>query len=284
MNFFHNQAGQRHDLTAISDQPIKPITTSDLPPPLTAGPYEKVAADVGSIWLSTADHVMRDHIRTTGTWEPEEGRLLRRLLQPDSRFLDVGANIGYFSLFASKAHSGITIDAVEPFPATIPILHMNLWLNRVQANLWPVALDTGRNALTIAAALNNVGDARVGDVDPFKRNLAELVIPSLAGDTIFPGRSFDVVKLDVQGWELEVLTGLAGVLAASPGIQIVAEFWPGALRERGVDPLDRLTRYRQMGFDVRVSRGDDLERLSDREIVARCDGAGPNGQLNLVLS
>jgi FkbM family methyltransferase len=260
-----------------------PPPAYDVPTSLIDGPYEKVSSDVGDLWMSTADQVMRDHLRSTGTWEPEEGRLLRRLLRPGARFLDVGANVGYFSLLAAVSFPGVTIDSVEPYPYTVPILRMNLWLNGVHSNVWPVALDKTRRALSIAAATNNVGDARVSERNG-EGEFADLIVPAVTGDEIFAGRGFDVIKIDVQGWELEVLTGMAGVLAASPEVRIVAEFWPGALRERDIDPLERLARYRDVfGFKLLVSLNDDLEDLKDEEILKRCDNAGPNGQVNLLL-
>ena len=265
-----------------------PPAPAGLPPALRHGPYEQLDSDVGTLWLSSADHVIRDHLRSAGCWEPDEGRLLRRLLFPGARFLDVGANVGYFSLLAARAHPGITIDAVEPYPTTVEMLRFNLWANGVGAKVWPVALDVTRRSLSIAAAANNVGDARVAEVsttgDAGQGALVDIVVPAVPGDELFAGRGFDVVKLDVQGWELEVLTGMAGTLAASPGCKIVAEYWPSALRQRGLDPVGRLERYRDgLGLRVLVCDGDELEELEDREIVARCDSAGPDGQVNLLL-
>ncbi|WP_262322647.1 FkbM family methyltransferase [Acidiferrimicrobium sp. IK] len=264
--------------------PTPEPSAATLPRSLTAGPYEKLTVDVGTLWVSAADEVMRDHLRNRGTWEPEEGRLLRRLLRPGSRFLDVGANIGYFSLLAAKAHPGIRVDAVEPFPPTCELLRMNLWLNGVDAAVWPVALDHRRTTLSIHAAEHNVGDARVADVTAGDSELVDIVVPAVPGDEIFAGRTFDVIKLDVQGWELEVLTGLRQTIRAAERLCVVAEFWPAALRERDVDPGERLVRYRELfGFRVLVSQGDDLEELTDSEILLRCDAAGPDGQVNLLL-
>ena len=276
----------RRAASALTASPgaLPPGASLEPPPALVGGPYEEVQSDVGPLWVSTDDAVMRDHIRSTGTWEPEEGRLLDRLLFPGARFLDVGANIGYFSLFAARAHPGVTVDSVEPFPPTVALLRVNLWRGGVAARVWPVALDRARRTLSIRAAEHNVGDARVAEVGPGGDEIADIVVPAVPGDEIFAGRGFDVVKLDVQGWELEVLTGMAATLAASPTVKIVAEFWPAALRERGVDPRDRLRQYREaLGFRLLVCRGDDLEDLDDASIVRRCDDAGPDGQVNLLL-
>ena len=79
----------------------------------------------------------------------------------------------------------------------------------------------------------NLGDTLVGtaarDADDGAM-VAAMVAPAAVGDELFPDVGFDVVKIDVQGYELEVVTGLQGVIARSIGIVLVAEFWPSALR------------------------------------------------------
>ncbi len=254
------------------------------PPSLTAGPYERLRVDVGELWVARADHVMREYLFSRKTWEPEEGRLLRKLIRPGTKFLDIGANVGYFSLLAFSAAAGVQLDCVEPYPPTVELLRFNLWVNGAQGNVWPVALDVERRALMITAAENNVGDARVSTGSTDDHTFADTVVPALPGDELFAGRAFDVIKVDVQGWELEVLTGMQGVLRRSREPKIVIEYWPGALRDRDIDPLSPLARYREMGFDILVSQGDDLVRLGDHEVLLLCDGAGPEGQVNLLLT
>src|SRR5437764_5257318 len=69
-----------------------------LPPALDREPCVSVTADVGTFWLPAGDGVMRPFLQRCGTWDPAVGGLLRRLLRPGARFLDVGAGIGYFSV------------------------------------------------------------------------------------------------------------------------------------------------------------------------------------------
>ena len=68
--------------------------------------------------------------------------------------------------------------------------------------------------------------------------------PAASGDDLFAGKSFDLVKIDTQGWEFEILLGLDGTLRRSTGARIIAEFHPGILRDRGREPLEILARYR----------------------------------------
>src|SRR5579872_3312796 len=131
------------------------------PPALAGGAYELVQTDAGEFWMSATDEVMRPYMQRRRAWEESERDLLGRLLHPGSRFLDVGANVGYFSVFAAKAAPGVQVDSVEPHPEIVPMLRMNLWANQVQASVWPVALDSKRSVLPIASAPMNPGDSRV---------------------------------------------------------------------------------------------------------------------------
>ena len=254
-----------------------------LSPSLTAGagPYTLVTCDAGEMWFNRADEVIRPYVERAGTWEPEEGRLLLDLATPETRFLDVGANVGYFTVLLSRHRSGIQIDAVEPEPGNVSLLQMNLWHNQVDARVWPMALSGGERSLPLAFSEHNAGDTRTNAARP--KQWYDVVAAAARGDDLFPGRGFDLIKLDVQGFELDVLQGMPLTLDRSPGVVVVAEFWPAALRGRNMDPASVLQAYREMGFEMVTQVDDDLRRLEDPEIIAVCDDSGEWGQVNLVL-
>ena len=252
------------------------------PPALVGGDYELVKTDAGEFWMSADDEVMRPYMLRRGAWEESERDLLGRLLRPGARFLDVGANVGYFSVFAAKAAPGVQVDSVEPHPEIVPVLRMNLWANQVHANVWPVALDSKTSVLPIASAPMNPGDSRVAR--PHQADRYHMVVPAVTADELFRGRTFDVVKIDVQGWEWDVVLGMQRIIRESRDIVLVVEFFPSGLRDAGDEPYDLLRRYRELGFDVVTERDGALGRAADGEIVELCDTAGPTGQVNLMLT
>lgn len=265
-------------------RPAGGIAPSDVPPALDGGEFECLDTDVGALWMPAQDEVMRPFIRRMRTWEAAEAELLRSLIRPGCRFLDVGANVGYFSLFAAQCAPGVIIDSVEPHPLTAKVLRFNLWANGVTARVWPLALDVSRRGLALDTAATNLGDTRTSAVMADDEVLHRMVVPSAPGDDLFPTETFDVVKVDVQGFELEVLTGLTATIRRSPGISIVCEFWPSALRDRGLEPRGVLEHYREMGLDIVTQVDRRLDRIADDEIVQLCDVAGPTGQVNLLLT
>jgi FkbM family methyltransferase len=259
---------------------VPPSTRIEVPP-AAQGDFDRVTSDVGDLWFPRSESVMRPFLARHGTWEPEEGQLLRRLIRPNCRFLDVGANVGYFSLLAARAAVGVSIVAVEPLPSNIALLRVNLWCNRVEAEVLPLALTNGDRLVTLSTSVENPGDTRAtaaGNLDS-----SDLLVPGIAGDELFENQIFDVIKIDVQGFEPDVLSGMTATIARSAGVVIVSEFWPAALVERHVDPMSVLDRYRRMGLSISVQVAEQLSVMSDAQIVDTCMNAGPYGQVNLIL-
>ena len=96
-------------------------------------------------------HVSR-RIREDGIWEPYETSLLLRLLQPGDVFVDVGANIGYFSvLAASLVGEQGAVFSFEPDPNNYRLLCANMALNAFDGN-----------SVTVEAALSDLaGEGRL---------------------------------------------------------------------------------------------------------------------------
>lgn len=218
------------------------------------------------------------YLSSAHCWEPTEVALLRTLFSLTTRFLDVGANVGYFSALAAQCSKFGTIDAVEPDPANVALLRLNLWALAPSATVWPVCLGDSRKVVPFTRNMVNCGDGRVG-LGARAGTLAAMA----RGDELFEGRSFDVIKLDVQGYESDVLSGLQQVLKRSSNVRVVLEFFPEAIARRSLDPKDVLKFYSSLGMDRLVELRGKLCRLEDEEILALCAKAGPNGSVNLLL-
>src|SRR6056297_3485035 len=71
--------------------------------------------------------VVQGYIYYFGVWEPNLTEFLRNQLQDPARvFVDVGANVGYFSLLASKLLSSGRVISIEPYPSTYQALAHNI--------------------------------------------------------------------------------------------------------------------------------------------------------------
>ncbi len=250
-------------------------------PVLQGGPFEQVATDIGPFWMVTSDEVMRPYMLERGRWDESTADLLEELIQPGCRFLNVGASVGYFPVFAHRVCGAATVDAVEPHPITYSALEANLWANDVPAQTWRIALADERKLLPMTSAPMNPGDTRLAQHSPDGRY--ELVVPVISGDELFTGRTFDLIKISVQGFELEVLLGLQRIVRQSAGLVLVVEFSPTTLRDRGLDPSDAVEHIRSLGFAIAVHDAWGVGNCEVGEVVAHCDSAGSDGHVNLIL-
>ena len=196
---------------------------------------------------TTADVIQR-HIYWFGAWEPILTRWIALRLRPGDAFVDVGANIGYFTLLASKlvGPAGAVV-AVEASPRIVTALQANVAANTAD-NVRVVQAIAGREhgrGTLFSGSEENVGRATAvpgtggdaeGDIDVVP--LAELLEPSLV-------ERLRLVKIDVQGYEAEAIAGLAPLLERFPrSCELVIEVHPQLLAVLGqriedvTDPLE----------------------------------------------
>lgn len=257
------------------------VLTSPVPRPYQGPGITQVPSDAGPVWLDSKDGVMLPYIRTFQTWEPEEGKFLRRLMRPGDVFVDVGANVGYFVRFVAKFCQPSAIHAFEPHPTSVQLLELNSWGIKVPVTVWPIALGSGPGTVVVSTAQNNVGDTRVSAA---ANDVSATSVAAIARmDEVLSGR-VDVVKIDVQGYESDVIRGMHRLWSQNSNVKLVIEFWPAALRQRGLSPESVLDEYRTAGFSVRMLQGEAPIDMSTNEIMHYCGTAGPDGQVNLFLA
>lgn len=141
----------------------------------------------------------------------EEMQLLSSLLRPGDGFLDVGANVGLYSLLAwSKVRPNGTIRSFEPEPATAAILRENFALNGL-----------GHETIVEAAVGDAVGgveflvgrDAKAraaSETDAMTRRVRLVTLDSVVATPSV----FTVGKMDIEGYELKAFLGAERLLAA----------------------------------------------------------------------
>lgn len=140
---------------------------------------------------------------TCALWDFEEMVFLTHLLRPDDLFLDIGANVGGYTILAS-AVAGARSLAFEPVPSTFASLVRNIGLNGIQHLATPMQIGIGDvdQMLTMTAdqgGLNHV-------VDETWRG-ATVQVPVRRLDEVLAGQPSRLVKLDTEGFEINALHG-----------------------------------------------------------------------------
>ena len=209
----------------------------------------EVETDVGALWLDRRDKLITPMIEETANWEGDVTRYLTSVLRPGMVFVDVGANVGYFSVLASRlvGRTG-TVVSIEPEPRTLQLLRANLWRNGcTNAVVLPIAATstTGRAQLV----QNEVGLA--GSSLEERPGEGTLAVPSAALDELLAGWRVDVLKVDIERHEHLALQGAATLVHANPSAVAVCEFWPHAPQLPGdLTPEDVLAFYASLGLEL----------------------------------
>lgn len=194
--------------------------------------------------------------RTLGKMLPDRGyeaafdEGLLAAIQPGDVLWDVGANVGYYTKrFAEAVGPDGQVFAFEPFPDSVTRLR-----TAVEAYPHVTVLSIGLGA-EAAVARMQVGGDDLGATNRIATDGDGVDVEISTGDAVLAtdrATAPNVVKIDTEGYELDVVQGMAGLLA-NPSLRAVfVEVHFGLLAERGMDtaPGELERRLRSHGFDV----------------------------------
>jgi FkbM family methyltransferase len=184
----------------------------------------------------------------------DESAALGRIVRPGMTVLDVGGNLGLYTLLLSRlvGPAGRVV-SFEPDPDLFALLQRNISLNgctNVEAH--NLALGRQHDRLVLRRMILNSGDNTLGAGGSglFRREIETEVV---ALDEYLPSLQPDLVKIDVQGWELEVLRGMERTLAAIPAPALYLEFWPEGFRRAGCTAEDLVDWLHARGYHLHLA-------------------------------
>lgn len=207
-----------------------------------------------------------------------ERQLLKRTLSAGDVVVDAGANIGIYSQFLSHrvGRTGV-VHSFEPSPENFRRLQSaTRKLANVRLSQAAVGERSGQSKLYLSAKLNV--DHRTYTTAGDLRHAIPIEMVAL-DDYFKPGQRVDLIKLDIQGYELNALRGANRVLQENPDIQLLFEFWPYGLKQAGatwVELIDALRAENMAVFRVTKHRLVPFRSESVRE--------GANWYVNLFAS
>lgn len=184
----------------------------------------------------------------SGGLEPGARRVLQALTLPGMVVADVGANIGLLTLACARAcgPSG-RVHAFEPEAGPRAQLAKTVHLNGlhwVEIHDCALGAASGEGMLHVSTV---IGHSSLYPLPEGEAGAGEPVTVR-ALDDLLGGIRLEVVKIDVEGAELDVLAGMAALTEQNPDIALVAEFGPAHLARVGVAPEDWLAAFAAKGF------------------------------------
>lgn len=185
------------------------------------------------LFLHNYNETLSNIIRTRNHYEPKETSVFLSMLKPGDTVLDVGANIGWYSIIgAMKVGDLGSVISIEPENRNFALLLKNIEINSL-GNITPynlAASDVSEERI-LHLSTDNFGDHRLTgsgiskNVQKTRTTTLDEIVESLDA-------KIGLCKIDVQGWECRVLDGLRRTISIFKPF-IMLEFWPEGLKLSG---------------------------------------------------
>jgi len=267
----------------------EPAAVDPAMPPLFSPAFEQALADITQTFASSAEFAKRrgevkfpadtwvqmlieDRIRLwidlgdagvsrwclTGSFEPVETKFVLGLLKPGMSFVDIGANIGWFTVQAAdRVGPQGHVTAFEPRPTT------GHWLKRsIEDNAFSERAEIYNCAVGPRAGEIHIGYSRDTD-NPggtwsllneklearFRTGNAVMIrVPMVALDEVVGDRRVDVIKIDIEGAEPAAMAGSSRILSTNRPI-VVSEINPALLEQvSNVSARDYVKTMNALGY------------------------------------
>ncbi len=207
-----------------------------------------------------------------------ERKLLRDTLVAGAVVVDAGANIGIYSRFLSRCvgQTGV-VHSFEPAPKNFRRLQSATQnLTNVRVHQAAVGEHGGTSNLYLSDRLNV--DHRMYATGKDSRLVVGIDVIAL-DDYFKPGERVDLIKMDIQGYELHALRGAKRVLQENSRVQLLVELWPAGLEQAGGNWQDVVEMLYALGMDLSLVSTSGLVRFDTRGV--RRD---PSWYVNLFAS
>ena len=213
-----------------------------------------------------ADKWILDAVQAGMSYEPDIGWLLMRALHPGDFAIDVGANVGFFTLMMAKlvGPEGKVL-AVEPGPDNMKKLGSNLGLNNLVVTFEPRPLSDCEKTVNFYLSQDDSGGHALWPPERWPENVRTknanfpavlgpaTTLDALASDA----REIRLIKLDVEGAETKVLEGAAKVLDWITPPFVIAELnWFG-MEQMGTSQEELRALMEGYGYSTWLLRRDD---------------------------
>jgi len=262
--------------------------------PILAKIYQKIGKTVlpefieydgHKIFLGSEDTV---NIATFGyEHEKFELNLFKNSLKEGDVILDLGANIGLYSLSAARivGEKG-KVYSFEPDPITFKNLKKNIELNKfnnVELVNKAVSNKTGTITFTSSENISSRSKNYIKLDDKLENN--SIKIQTIKMDDFFENNDIviNVIKMDVEGAEFEALKGMKKIIDKNKHLKIFLEFSPFMLKRLNTDIAEMINFFRSSNFKINKINEEEnkMKEISPELLLEFSENDDPNEALNL---
>jgi FkbM family methyltransferase len=224
--------------------------------------------------VDTRDSAIAPWLVLDSLWEAHVTGWLQQTLTRGQVFVDVGANVGYFTLLGgSLVGSTGRVVGVEAHPRLAELLRRNVIMNGLHGHTttWHRAAWSESTNVKFHLRHNFAGNSSVGSIgdEALDRlgDVEEVVdVPAVPVDSLVDAvPPVDVLKIDVEGAEVHALTGLSRTLA-NPRITVMFEWAPAQIDAVGDKPAALVDLLEGHGFRFRLLE-DDLSPIERSKLL-----------------
>ena len=222
--------------------------------------------DNQKIKVLTSDYGLSRRLILFGEHVPAVTNFMKDKIKDGMVVVDVGANIGYNTLLASKRVNNGKVYAFEPDPRCYELLTDNIKINNYHNTIcdpralaetygnFSIYLDEHHLSSTTISKQNlqnNLGNNNTfgGKIEVEKITLDDYF------NEISESRSVDFLKMNIQGAEGLVIAGSKNTIKKSNNMIILTEFWISGLKSCGTDPKKLLLEIKSLGFELYPVKG-----------------------------
>lgn len=232
------------------------------------------------IFVDPLDEEISAQMIARGYWEVWVEKAVRAMIGPGSRVIEVGANVGYYTLLMARdiGPAG-KLDSYEANPRLVELLRHSSTFNgygdRVTVHCNAVSDKAEPITFVMRRRRSGSGHVLAGGGD-FGDETIRVEAQGVRLDDAFPAGGIDLLRIDAEGFEPMILAGARNLIAASPNLKICMEWDLNMMRPRADvgAMIDELTAaglsFWLIEYDSTLSplSREDLLSLPHRDIVA----------------
>ena len=215
------------------------------------------------------------HLSVHESFEDLESEIMRKNVREGDLVLDIGANIGYYSLLLAKLVGGNgKVYSFEPEPSNFALLKKNIEVNGYK-NIIPIqkAVSESNRKIKFYLEKENFGAHKIHNSN---KKMNSIEVDSVKLDSFFKNKKqkINFIKMDIEGAEGKAIQGMQNLIKTNKNLKIILEFTPVSLRECGVGPEElfkMLKEFKSYNIDEHKNK---INLVNPKQITSDFNGGG----------